>query len=63
MLTSSIFMFALAATCLADVPAGYKKVYITSLVDKTFAVVPKSAKTGSTVVVLVSQVLKRRSNR
>lgn len=47
-------MLALAATGLAQtttVPAGYKKVYLTSMVDKKFAIVPKAAKNGSTTVV------------
>ena len=41
----------LAAAGVADVPAGYKKVYITSMVNPKFVVQPKAAKTGSTVVV------------
>ena len=57
MLGSTFLMLALAATGLAQVPAGYRKVYISSMVDKKYVVVPKSAKTGSTIVVLVSHLL------
>jgi len=53
MLASSIIFFALAATGLAEVPLGYRHVYITSNVDKTFVVVPTSPKNGSTTVVFV----------
>ncbi|KAF2190660.1 carbohydrate-binding module family 13 protein [Zopfia rhizophila CBS 207.26] len=51
MLAASFLMFALAATGFAQVPAGYRKVYITSLVDSKFVIVPKSPKNGSTIVV------------
>lgn len=53
MLTTSFVALALAATGLAQFtpPEGYRKVYITSMVDSKFVVVPKSAATGSTVVV------------
>ncbi|KAH8667929.1 hypothetical protein BGZ60DRAFT_528273 [Tricladium varicosporioides] len=53
MLTSSILALALAASGLAvDIPAGYRAVYITSMVDKKFVVVPKTpVKAGSTLVV------------
>jgi len=54
MLGSTFLMLALAATGLAQVPAGYRKVYISSMVDKKYVVVPKSPKTGSTIVVFVS---------
>ena len=54
MLGSTFLMLALAATGLAQVPAGYRKVYISSMVDKKYVVVPKSPKTGSTIVVSVS---------
>ena len=53
MLASSIILFTLAATGLAEVPLGYRHVYITSNVDKTFVVVPTSPKNGSTTVVFV----------
>ncbi|KAK4206626.1 ricin B lectin domain-containing protein [Rhypophila decipiens] len=53
MLTSSIFMLALAATGLGQtVPEGYKKVLITSNVNVKFVVVPKApVKAGTTLVV------------
>ena len=51
MLATSLFILALAATGLADVPAGYKKVYITSMVNAKFVLQPKAAKSGSTLVV------------
>ncbi len=55
MFVTSLLVLALAATGLADVPAGYKKVYLTSKVDAKFVIVPKAAKSGSTIVVYVSQ--------
>lgn len=57
MFAASFLAFALAATGLAQVtiPAGYRKVYITSMVDAKFVVVPKAATNGSTIVVFVSQ--------
>jgi hypothetical protein len=54
MLAATVVFLALAATGFAQVaaPAGYRKVYITSMVDKKFTVVPKApAKAGSTLVV------------
>lgn len=54
MLGSSLILLALAATGLAQVtaPPGYRKVYMTSNVDKKFVVVGKSpVKAGSTLVV------------
>ncbi|KAK3387965.1 hypothetical protein B0H63DRAFT_448751 [Podospora didyma] len=52
MLTASFFALALAATGLGQTaPEGYRKVYITSLVNTKFVVVPKAAKSGSTIVV------------
>ncbi len=51
MIVTPLVLLALAATGLADVPAGYKTVYITSNVNAKFVVVPKAAKSGSTVVV------------
>lgn len=58
MLTSSLFVLALAATGFAQVnttlPAGYRKVYLTSLQDKKFVIVPKTpVKIGTTLVVYV----------
>ncbi|PVH70059.1 carbohydrate-binding module family 13 protein [Cadophora sp. DSE1049] len=56
MWTSSLFVLALAATGLAQVnttlPAGYRKVYLTSMQDKKFVIVPKTpVKIGTTLVV------------
>ncbi|OAA63660.1 Ricin B-related lectin [Niveomyces insectorum RCEF 264] len=51
MFFTPLVLLALAAVGLADVPAGYKTVYITSNVNAKFVVVPKAAKSGSTVVV------------
>jgi len=51
MLGSYLGLLLLAAAGVADVPAGYKKVYITSMVNAKFVVQPKAAKAGSTVVV------------
>lgn len=56
MLATSLFALALAATGFAQTtpPAGYRKVYITSMVDAKYVVVPKAASAGSTLVVYVS---------
>jgi len=54
MLATAVFMLALAATGLADVPAGYKTVYITSNVNTKFVMVPKTATKGSAIVVYVT---------
>ncbi|KAK0630492.1 hypothetical protein B0T17DRAFT_488911 [Bombardia bombarda] len=54
MLTTSFLALALAATGLAQVtvPEGYRKVYITSMVNTKFVVVPKTpVKSGTTLVV------------
>ncbi|KAF2463073.1 uncharacterized protein BDR25DRAFT_329913 [Lindgomyces ingoldianus] len=52
MLATSILMLALAATGLAQVPEGYRKVYVTSMVDAKYVMVPKAPpKAGSTMVV------------
>jgi len=51
MLVASFLIFALAATGLAQVPDGYNTVYISSNVNPTFVVVPKSSKNGSAIVV------------
>ncbi len=58
MLASSLFILALAATGFAQVnttlPDGYRKVYLTSLQDKKFVIVPKTpVKAGTTLVVYV----------
>ena len=55
MLATSILLFALAAVGLADVPAGYKTVYLTSKVDAKLAIVPKTAVAGSIIQVSVFQ--------
>lgn len=51
---ASLLTLAIAATVAAQVPTGYRTVYISSFVDTKFVVVPKSPTSGSTVVVLVS---------
>ncbi|KAI8629045.1 carbohydrate-binding module family 13 protein [Xylariaceae sp. FL1651] len=51
MLGTSFLLFAFAATGLAEVPAGYRSVYITSMVNAKFVVVPKTRSSGSTLVV------------
>lgn len=50
MLGTSVLFLALAATGLAQVPAGYRKVIITSNVNTKFVIVPKDRKAGSTTV-------------
>jgi hypothetical protein len=57
MLTTPLLALGLAATALAQgaIPTDYRKVYITSLQDTKFVVVPKSATNGATTVVYVSQ--------
>jgi hypothetical protein len=53
MLTTSLLALAIAATGLAQtVKEGYRNVYITSMVDPKFVVVPKApVKNGTTLVV------------
>lgn len=52
MVAKSIFLLALATITLAQVPFGYRKVYITSKQDASFVVVAKSpVKAGTTTVV------------
>lgn len=53
MLASSILLFAFAAVGLADVPAGYKTVYLTSKVDAKLTIVPKTATAGAIIQVSV----------
>ena len=53
MLTTSLLFAALAATGLAQAPAGYRTVYITSNVDAKFVVVAKARTAGSSSVVCV----------
>jgi len=57
MLTTPLLALGLAATALAQgtIPADYRKVYITSMQDTKFVVVPKSATNGATTVVYVFQ--------
>ncbi|KXX80056.1 Beta-galactoside-specific lectin 3 [Madurella mycetomatis] len=48
----SIFLLALAATGISqEAPEGYRKVYITSMVNTNFVVVPRSRTAGSPTVV------------
>ncbi|KAI1081508.1 hypothetical protein F5B20DRAFT_536246 [Whalleya microplaca] len=51
MLMTSFFVLAFAATGLAQVPEGYRTVYVTSMVDSKFVLVPTSPTSGSTLVV------------
>jgi hypothetical protein len=51
MLATTILTLALAATGLAAVPEGYRTVYITSMQDKSFVIVPKTRTAGATLVV------------
>ncbi|KAF1847707.1 carbohydrate-binding module family 13 protein [Cucurbitaria berberidis CBS 394.84] len=51
MLATTLLALALAATGLAQVPEGYRKVYITSKQDQKFVIVPKTRTNGSTLVV------------
>ncbi|KAI1180709.1 carbohydrate-binding module family 13 protein [Nemania sp. FL0916] len=48
---TSLLLCAFAATGLAQAPEGYRPVYITSMVNTKFVVVPKARTTGSTLVV------------
>jgi hypothetical protein len=58
MFSTPILALGLAVTALAQgaIPAGYRKVYITSMVDPKFTVVPKAATNGSTTVMYVPQL-------
>ncbi|KNG51818.1 carbohydrate-binding module family 13 protein [Stemphylium lycopersici] len=51
MLTTAVLTLALAAASLAQVPEGYRTVYMTSAQDTKFVVVPKSRTAGATLVV------------
>ncbi|KAI1462446.1 ricin B lectin domain-containing protein [Annulohypoxylon moriforme] len=51
MFATSFLMLAFVATGLAQAPEGYRTVYITSMVDSKFVLVPKTASSGSTLVV------------
>lgn len=57
MLGASVILFALAAVGLAQVPEGYRTVYITSNVDPKFVIVAKARTAGSTTIVYVSPPL------
>lgn len=51
MLRLPSILLALAATSLAAVPEGYRKVIIPTKVDTNFVVVPSTATNGSMLVV------------
>jgi hypothetical protein len=53
MLFTTLTSLALVATGLAQVavPAGYRKVYISSKQDTKFVIVPKTRTAGATLVV------------
>ncbi|KAL6155113.1 hypothetical protein ACJQWK_00981 [Exserohilum turcicum] len=51
MLTTALLVLSLAVAGLAQAPAGYRTVYITSAQDTKFAVVPKSRTASATLVV------------
>jgi hypothetical protein len=55
MLITPFLALGLAAMTLAQgaIPATYRKVYMTSMQDRKFAIVPKSATNGATTVVYV----------
>lgn len=54
MYAASLIVLAFAATGFAQAPEGYRTVYVTSMVDPKFVLVPKAATAGSTLVVYVS---------
>ncbi|KAI1183736.1 hypothetical protein F5B17DRAFT_447888 [Nemania serpens] len=51
MLFTSFLLCAFATAGLAQAPEGYRPVYITSMVNTKFVVVPKARSVGSTLVV------------
>ncbi|KAI0171965.1 carbohydrate-binding module family 13 protein [Hypoxylon sp. FL1284] len=51
MYAASLLMLAFAATGFAQAPEGYRTVYVTSMVNSKFVLVPKSPAAGSTLVV------------
>jgi hypothetical protein len=55
MLATSLLMAVFAATGFAQatIPAGYRAVYMTSMQDVKFVIVPKGRTAGNTLVVLV----------
>jgi hypothetical protein len=53
MLASTVLLFAFAAVGLAQAPAGFKTVYLTSKVDAKLTIVPKAASAGSIIQVFV----------
>ena len=50
----SIAILAFAAAGFAQVPEGYRTVYISTMVDSKYVIVPKASKAGGTVVVYAS---------
>ena len=51
MFTISIVLLTLAETCLAQIPEGYRTVYMTSMVDVQYVITPVAAEEGSGLVV------------
>jgi hypothetical protein len=51
MLTTTLLALAFAATGIAQAPAGYRTVYVTSMVDTKYVVMAKTRTAGSTLVV------------
>lgn len=60
MLAGSIILLALAATGLAQAPEGYRTVYMTSMVDTQYVIVPIAAEAGSGLVVCVGLVARNK---
>jgi hypothetical protein len=57
MLVTSLLLSAFVATGLAQAPEGYRTVYITSMVNNKFVVVPKARTAGSTLVMCVCPIV------
>lgn len=53
MLSTTLLALAFAATGIAQAPEGYRTVYMTSMVDTKFVIMPKTRTAGSTLVVYV----------
>ena len=51
MFASSLILLALAAAGLSQAPEGYRTVYMTSMVDTQYVIVPIAAEAGSGLVV------------
>lgn len=51
MFTTSLVLLALAATGIAQVPEGYRTVYMSSMVDTQYVITPIAAEEGSGLVV------------